>query len=126
MKAVQVIDQAFRTTTEEQDDTILWLTQSMRGAGGHLTVLLSGHGVYYATQQQTQPALNVAGWSQTQPANLPRDLSNLLESGVPVYAVSEDLEERGLERKSLLKGVQAVSRQGLVNLYESVDQIWQW
>ena len=45
---------------------------------------------------------------------------------MPVYAVSEDLEERGLERKSLLKGVQAVSRQGLVNLYESVDQIWQW
>ncbi|MGB2336016.1 MAG: DsrH/TusB family sulfur metabolism protein, partial [Alcanivorax sp.] len=72
------------------------------------------------------PALNVAGWSQTRPANLPRDLSNLLESGVPVYAVSEDLEERGLERKSLVKGVQAVSRQGLVNLYESVDQIWQW
>jgi hypothetical protein len=90
MKALQVIDQAFRTTTEEQDDTILWLTQSMRGAGGHLTVLLSGHGVYYATQQQTQPILKVAGWAQTQPANLPRDLSNLLESGVPIYAVTEE------------------------------------
>jgi hypothetical protein len=72
MKALQVIDQAFRTTTEEQDDTILWLTQSMRGAGGHLTVLLSGHAVYYATQHQTQPALTIAGWAQTQPANLPK------------------------------------------------------
>lgn len=126
MKVLQVIDQAFRTTTEEQDDTILWLTQSMRGAGGHLTVLLSGHGVYYATQQQSQPILTVGNWKQTQPANLPRDLSNLIESGVPVYAVTEDLEERGLDRQTVLNGVQAVSRQGLVNLYESVDQIWQW
>ncbi|MEQ3637039.1 hypothetical protein [Alcanivorax sp.] len=126
MKALQVIDQAFRTTTEEQDDTILWLTQSMRGAGGHLTVLLSGHAVYYATQHQTQPALTIAGWAQTQPANLPRDIGNLLHSGVPVFAVTEDLEERGLDRQILLDGVQAVSRQGLVNLYESVDQIWQW
>lgn len=126
MKVLQVIDQAFRTTTEEQDDTILWLTQSMRGAGGHLTVLLSGHGVYYATQHQSQPILTVGNWKQTQPANLPRDLSNLIESGVPVYAVTEDLEERGLDRQTVLSGVQAVSRQGLVNLYESVDQIWQW
>lgn len=126
MKVLQVIDQAFRTTTEEQDDTILWLTQSMRGAGGHLTVLLGGHGVYYGLQDRPQPALKVGDWQQTQPANLPRDLSNLVESGVPVYAISEDLEERGLSPTDLSHGVQAVSRQGLVNLYESVDQIWQW
>jgi sulfur relay (sulfurtransferase) DsrF/TusC family protein len=126
MKVLQVIDQAFRTTTEEQDDTILWLTQSMRGAGGHLTVLLGGHGVYYGLQAHPQPALTLGRWQQTQPANLTRDLTNLVESGVPVYAISEDLEERGLSPSNLQNGVQAISRQGLVNLYESVDQIWQW
>ena len=56
MKVLQVIDQAYRTTTEEQDDTILWLTQSMRGAGGDLMVLLSGHGVHYAISRERQPA----------------------------------------------------------------------
>lgn len=126
MKVLQVIDQAFRTTTEEQDDTILWLTQSMRGAGGHLTVLLGGHSVYYGLQAQPQPALTLGRWQQAQPANLTRDLTNLVESGVPVYAISEDLEERGLSPSNLQNGVQAISRQGLVNLYESVDQIWQW
>lgn len=126
MKVLQVIDQAFRTTTEEQDDTILWLTQSMRGAGGQLTVLLGGHGVYYGLQSRPQPALTVGSWQQTQAANLPRDLSNLVASGVPVYAISEDLEERGLSSTDLNNGVLAISRQELLNLYEAADQIWQW
>jgi len=126
MKVLQVIDQAFRTTTEEQDDTILWLTRSMRGAGGQLSVLLGGHGVYYGLQDRPQPALSLGGWQQSQPADLPRDLAGLVESGVPVYAISEDLEERGLGSSSLRQGVQAVRRRDLVDLYESVDQVWQW
>ncbi|WP_101675103.1 DsrE family protein [Alloalcanivorax mobilis] len=126
MKVLQVIDQAFRTTTEEQDDTILWLTQSMRGAGGDLMVLLSGHGVYYAVARQRQPALAVAGWQQSQPANVPRDIANLVESGVPVYAVQDDLEERGLAHLALQNGVQPVSRRAIADLYEQADQIWQW
>ena len=75
MKVLQVIDQAYRTTTEEQDDTILWLTQSMRGAGGDLMVLLSGHGVHYAISRERQPALTLGTWRQTQPAELPRDIA---------------------------------------------------
>lgn len=126
MKVLQVIDQAFRTTTEEQDDTILWLTQSMRGAGGDLKVLLSGHGSYYATQTNRQPALRIAGWQQTEPAALTRDLANLIETGVPVYTVSEDLAERGLADTAVYPGVEVISRKQIVDLYESVDQIWQW
>lgn len=126
MKVLQVIDQGFRTLTEEQDDTILWLTQSMRGAGGNLTVLLGGHGVYYGLQSQPQPALQVAGWQQTQPADLPRDLRNMVNSGVTVYAIHEDLEERGLNPANLCHGVEPIPRQELVALYESVDQVWQW
>lgn len=126
MKVLQVIDQAFRTTTEEQDDTILWLTQSMRGAGGDLMVLLSGHGVHYAVARQRQPALAVAGWQQSQPAEVPRDIANLVESGVPVYAVQDDLEERGLTHLALQGGVQPISRRAIAELYEQADQIWQW
>ena len=44
MKILQVVEQAFRTLAEEQDDTILWLTQSMRGAGADLEVLIAGNG----------------------------------------------------------------------------------
>lgn len=126
MKVLQVIDQAFRTTAEEQDDTILWLTRSMRGAGGNLTVLLSGHGVYYAVSRRRQPALTVAGWRQSQPAELPRDIADLVASGVPVYAVQDDLEERGLGHLALQSGVKAVARRAIAELYEQADQVWQW
>ena len=126
MKVLQVIDQAFRTTVEEQDDTILWLTGSMRGAGADLGVLLSGHGVHYAVQSQRQPALRIGDWQQTQPAELTRDVDNLLEKGVAVYVLREDLQERGLSDLPLRNGTEVIGRDGLVDLYESFDQIWQW
>lgn len=126
MKVLQVIDQAFRTTTEEQDDAILWLTRSMRGAGADLMLLLSGHAVHYATLKQRQPPLQLGEWRQTQPADLPEDLTRLLDEGVPIYVVRNDLAERGLGDLPLHKGVTTVNREDLAVLYEEADQVWQW
>lgn len=126
MKALQVIDQAFRTTTEEQDDAILWLTRSMRGAGGDLMVLLKGHAVHYAVLTGRQPPLTLGNWQQQQPAELHRDISGLVESGVAVYAVEDDLIERGLAGLPLQGGVQAIPRTRIPALYEQADQVWHW
>lgn len=126
MKVLQVIDQAFRTTAEEQDDTILWLSQSMVGAGANIGVLLTGHGVQYAVQTKAQPALAIGYWQQRQPADLTQDIGRLVSKGVPVYALREDLEARGLANLPTQTGVEVISRDALPALYESVDQIWQW
>jgi len=126
MNVLQVIDQAFRTTVEEQDDTILWLTQSMRGAGADLTVLLSGHGVHYAVQARRQPALVLGDWKQSEPAEIHHDIRRLVDAGVPVYAVRDDIEERGLQPSTVQHGVTLIGRQDTAALYEQADQIWQW
>lgn len=126
MSVLQVIDQAFRTTTEEQDDTILWLIQSMQSVGAQLTLLLSGHGVYYAVLKQRQPSISFGDWQQTQPAELPKDINNLIESGVPVYVVEEDLVARGLNNLTLSKGITVIARNKLPELYEKSEQIWHW
>ena len=126
MKVLQVIDQAFRTTVEEQDDTILWLTQSMVGAGADVQVLLTGHGVQYVTQSQAQPALTLGAWQQRQPADLTQDIGRLVSKGIAVYALREDLEERGLAKLPIQPGVDVISRDALAGLYDSVDQVWQW
>jgi sulfur relay (sulfurtransferase) DsrF/TusC family protein len=126
MKVLQVIDQSFRTTVEEQDDTILWLTQSMHGAGGDLAVLLSGHGCYYAVQSRRQPALSLGDWQQTEPADITQDIARLTDKNVPVYVLREDLEDRGVSHLPVLPGIEVIARAGLPALYESVDQIWNW
>jgi sulfur relay (sulfurtransferase) DsrF/TusC family protein len=126
MKVLQVLDQAFRTTVEEQDDTILWLTQSMQGAGANLKVLLSGSGVEYAVQKAAQPALSIGAWQQSQPADITRDIGRLVDKDVPIYAVEEDLAQRGLDPLLVNAGVSVIKRGELATLYQSVDQVWHW
>lgn len=126
MKTLQVIDQAFRVTVEEQDDAILWLNRSMLGAGANLTVLLSGNAAIYAVLQRRQPALTLGDWRQTEPADLRGDITGLLEGGVPVHVITEDLDELGVAGRPLVEGVRPVARRDLPQLYEQADQVWHW
>lgn len=126
MKVLQVLDQAFRTTVEEQDDTILWLTQSMCGAGAELSVLLRAGAVEYAIQKGPQPPVNFGDWQQTQPADITQDIGRLVAKAVPIFAVQEDLQERGLQTQALQAGVTAVKRAEVATLYQGADQIWHW
>lgn len=126
MKILQIVEQAFRTIVEEQDDTILWLTQSMHGAGADLGVLLAGHASYYAVQQKRQPYLSIGGWYQSEPAEIHLDIERLLEKQVPVYVIREELDERGLAELPLHAGVVSITRDELPGLYEQADQVWQW
>ncbi|HEU4709546.1 MAG TPA: hypothetical protein VFS17_09550 [Methylophilaceae bacterium] len=126
MKVLQVVEQAYRTLVEEQDDTILWLTQSMKGAGADLSVLLAGHCAYYAVQKTRQPALKIGGWQQQEPADIVRDIDQLLGKGVDVYVVREDLEERGLGDLPVHAGIRVIEKNKIHELYEQVDQVWQW
>lgn len=126
MKVLQVIEQAFRATGEEQDDTIVWLSRSMRAAGADLHILLTSHAVSYALQQATAPALCFGDWRQAHPADISTDIRELLASGVEIAVVQDDLEERGLGGKQCLQGVRQIRRDEISALYDSVDQVWQW
>lgn len=126
MKVLQVLDQGFRTTVEEQDDTILWLAQSMRGVGADLEVLLSGHAVHYAVQSKRQPGISVGDWRQSEPADITRDIARLTDKGVPVYVLLEDLEARGLAELPVRPGVEVVDYTCLAGLYDRVEQVWHW
>lgn len=126
MKTLQVLETAYRATVEEQDDTIVWLTHAMKGVGGEFGVLLAGNAVCYAVQDQRAPALSLGGWTQSHAADLAGDVGALAAKGVPIYAVEEDLEERGLLDARLLDPLTVVPRTKLPALLDEYPRVWKW
>ena len=126
MKALNIIESAYRATIEEQDDTIVWLTHAMKAAGADLAVLLRGNAVNYAVRGQDAAGLAFGGWRQTQPPRVADNIASLTTKGVAVYVMAEDLAERGLEAGDLVPELERVTRDGLPGLFASRDQVWHW
>jgi len=126
MKTLGIIEAGFRGTIEEQDDTIVWITHAMKGAGADLAVLLRGSAVGCAVHGQDASGLAFGAEKQTQPPRLADDLAALLPKGVAVYAVEEDISERGIKPNELIEGIQRVGRGDLPKLFADFERIWHW
>ena len=126
MKALSIIESAYRATLEEQDDTIVWITRAMNGAGADIDILLRGNAVNYAVKAQDASGLAFGDWHQTQPPRLADDLSGAIAKGIAVFIVSEDLAARGIAPGDLMDGLEPVDRNGLVRLLARYDRVWQW
>ena len=126
MKTLQIIKTAYRATIEEQDDTIVWLTHAMTGAGGDFDVLLGGSCVNYTVKHQTVEGLTFGNWKQTSPPKLARDIAGLVEKGVDVYVLEEDVRDYGIDSNEQIEGIKTVARSGLAKLVDQYDLIWRW
>ena len=126
MRALNIVEAAYRGTLEEQDDTIVWITHAMKGAGADLGLLLRGNAVNYAVKGQDASGLAIGGEPQTQPPDLAGDVAALVPKGVAVYVVEEDLAERGIEPGDIVDGLTTVSRAEVARLAGEFDQVWHW
>jgi sulfur relay (sulfurtransferase) DsrF/TusC family protein len=126
LKVLSIVESAYRATIEEQDDTILWTSNALKGAGADIDVLLRGNAVNYGVKGQDASGLQFGGKKQTHPPQLEEDLQRLMDQGAKVFVTTDDAAERGLERTDLIRGLEPVSRSGIAKLCADYDQIWHW
>ena len=126
LKVLSIVESAYRATIEEQDDTILWTSTALRGAGANVDILLRGNAVNYGVKGQDASGLQFGERKQTNPPQLEDDLQRLMDLGAKVYVTTDDVAERGLERNDLIGGLEPISRSGMAKLCGNYDQIWHW
>lgn len=126
MKILQIVEQAYRATIEEQDDTVLWFTQVLRGAEADTELLLRGAAVNYLVVRQDAGGLALGAWRQSQPPRVAASLVGLMSRQTPIHVVEEDLAERGIRMTDCIAGVHAVPRAKLGELVEKFDRVWHW
>jgi sulfur transfer complex TusBCD TusB component (DsrH family) len=98
----------------------------MTGAGADVDVLLRGNAVNYAVQGQDASGLAFGDWKQTEPPRIAQDLASLIGKGALVYAIAEDLEQRGLSGAELVPGIEPIPMRALARLCGGYARIWHW
>ncbi len=110
----------------EDSDIGLFASAFSSVAGQPLTLLLREDAVNYGVRGQDGTGIKIAG-AVVQPGFLiETDLTSCKQSNIPVYAVREDLETRGIKQDDLIAGIQLLSKKEMGKFVDQFDTVWNW
>ena len=122
---LSIIDSAGRATIEEQDDTAVWFNHAMKNGGAEVSILLRGDAVNYSVLNQDAKGLRF-GARVVKGPDMVRDIKAVIAKKIPLYAVAEDLAERGIPSSQLIPGVEQIQRSTVARLIEGHERILSW
>lgn len=125
-KILCIVESAYRGTLEEQDDSIMWLTQALGKAGGQMSVVLRGNAVNYAVKAQNPVGVSIGKLAIEHPIDPTADIARMKGAGIPVYLVQEDLAKRGIGAQALVGDVQLIAQRELAGMFAGYDHVWHW
>ena len=127
MKILNIVEQAYRATIDEQRDTVVWFVGTMRKQGGaDCTILLRGHAVNYLNKRQRVESLRFGNVAVAKLPRICEDMAQMIEDGLPIYYVDEDAGECGIDRADIIPGARPVARNALARLVAQYDRVFHW
>jgi sulfur transfer complex TusBCD TusB component (DsrH family) len=110
----------------EDSDIGLFASAFAPVSGSQMTILLSEDAVNYGVRGQEGTGIKIAG-APVQPGFLiEQDVKAVQDSNIPVYALREDLEERGIHEGELVTGIKTISRKEFGKFIDQFDTVWNW
>jgi sulfur relay (sulfurtransferase) DsrF/TusC family protein len=125
-KILCIVESAYRGTLEEQDDSIMWLTQAIGKAGGQMSVVLRGNAVNYAVKAQNPSGVTIGKLAIERPIDPTADIARMKQAGIAVYLVKEDLDKRGIGQQALIGDVELLGQRDLAGMFAGFDHVWHW
>ena len=126
MKVLSIISSGYRATLEEQDDTVVWITQAMVRAGADIDILLRSSAANYVVEGQTVPPLAIGGRVQRNAPDVHGQVRDLADRGAGIFVLEEDLAAYGLDSVARLDRAQTVPAGEVADLISRYDAVWHW
>ena len=126
MKLLNVISTGYRATVEEQDDTVVWISHAMRNAGAEVDILLRGAACNYPVEGQSVPPVMLGGRAQKHGPDVHGQVRQLTQAGARIFAIQEDLDDRGIEGARMMDGIELLRADALPALLIDYDRVWYW
>lgn len=110
----------------EDSDIGLFASAFAPVTGNKMTLLLSEDAVNYAVRGQDGTGIKIAGGTVQPGFLIETDLKSVQDSQIPLYALAEDVEERGIAQNELIGGVKLLKRSELGKFIDQFDTVWNW
>jgi hypothetical protein len=126
MRLLNILAGGYRATLEEQDDTIVWLSQVLKRAGAEIDLLLRASACNYVVEGQQVRPLAIGGRVQRNAPDVHGAVRDLAGAGSALFVVEDDLAAYGLGNAPRLAAARLVGSGELPALLSSYDAVWHW